>query len=188
MSKQTQFHMLLEDCKRFLEFVHGRDPVVVISWKSKSPELEEVHQPWLRGGWYCLWNQSLLPSLTRKFISASDHGPYYRVDDALPVIEFSYPEPDQETWNGKPALTQGRIWTGLEGGNTDFERWYGAIVRWIRKNFIKSQLPLRGYIGPAAYEWYNKGGILLPMLRPPETSQWLSWVEAQEQHRNIFTD
>jgi hypothetical protein len=84
-------------------------------------EIEEVHEPWQRGGGYCLWNQALLPSLERKYIPESDHGPYYRVDSALPVIEFSYPLPVQELWNGKPALTQGRVWAGFEHENKDFD-------------------------------------------------------------------
>jgi hypothetical protein len=186
MGKQTQFHMLAEDCERFLEFVHNRDPVIVVLWKSKSPEIEEVQNAWERGGWYCLWNQSLLPSLTRRYIPESSHGPYYRVDSALPTIEFSYPPPVQETWNGKLALTQGRVWAGFEHENNRFETWYNAVVRWIRKNFVKNPVPLGGYVGPAAYDWYKKGGILLPMLRPPVTPQWLSWVEAQEQQRVLF--
>lgn len=179
--------MLPEDCKQFLDFIHKRDPVVVTLWSSELPEIEEIQQPWKRGGWYCLWNQSLLPSLTRKYIPESDHGPYYRVDSALPVIEFSYPSPIQEPWNGKPALTQGRVWAGFERENKEFERWYNAVVRWIRKNFTKNPVPLDGYVGPAAYDWYKKAGLLLPMLRPPVTPQWVSWVEAQDQHRAIFS-
>jgi hypothetical protein len=186
MGRQTGFHMLTEDCKRFVDFVRERDPVVVINWISKVPCIEEVQYPWKHGGWYCLWNQALLPTLEREYIPESKHGPYYRVDSVWPVIEFSFPTPDQEPWNGKPALTQGRVWASFERENRDFERWYNAVVRWIRKNFIRNPVPLGGYVGPAAYDWYKKGGVLLPMLRPPIMSQWLSWVEAQDQHRAVF--
>jgi hypothetical protein len=187
MGRQTQFHMLADDCKQFLRFVQERDPVIVVRRSSQLAGIEEVHEPWQRGGGYCLWNQALLPSLERKYITESDHGPYYRVDSALPVIEFSYPLPIQEPWNGKPALTQGRVWAGFEHENRDFERWYNAVVRWIRKNFTRNPVPLDGYVGSAAYDWYKKGGVFLPMLRPPITPQWLSWVEAQDQHRAVFS-
>lgn len=180
MSKQTEFHMLAEDCKQFLGFIQNRDPVVVVDWISGFAGLNEIKQPWESGGWYCLWNQALVPTLERKFIPESTRGPYYRVDSTLPVIELSYPNPQQEPWNGRPALTQGRVWAGFEQENKDFGRWYNAAVRWIYKNFIKNPVPLGGYVGPAAYEWFRRGGIFLPMLRPPVTAQWLSWIEAQD--------
>jgi|SRR5215472_1405717 len=183
MGKQTQFHMLAEDCKQFLGFVQKRDPVVVVDWTSEFPGLEEVREPWARGGWYCLWNQALLPSLERTFIPTSDRGPYYRINSRLPVIEFSYANPHQDLWNARQALTQGRVWAGFELQNKGFERWYNAVVRWISKNFIRNPVPLDGYVGPAAYEWFKNGGVLLPMLRPPITSQWLSWVDAQDHMR-----
>jgi hypothetical protein len=187
MGRQTGFHMLTEDCKQFLDFVQKRDPVAMIQWTSESADIKEVHQPWKQGGWYCLWNQALLPVLERKYIPESDVGPYYRVDSVWPVIEFSYPGPVQEPWNGRPALTQGRVWAGFERESKDFERWYNSVVRWIRKNFIKNPVPLGGYVGPAAYDWYKNGGLLLPVFRPPITPQWLSWVEAQDQHRAVFS-
>ena len=179
--------MLEEDCKQFLDFVRTRDPVVVIYRDSTSPRIEEIQRPWKQGGGYCLWNQALLPTLERKFIPESDRGPYYRVDSVWPIIEFSYPNPQQELWNGRPALTQGRVWAGFERENKEFERWYNAVVRWIRKNFIRNPVPLDGYVGPAAYEWFKRGGTFFPMLRPPVTSQWLSWVQAQDQHRAVFS-
>jgi len=180
--------MLEEDCKIFLELVQKRDPVIVIDRDATSREIEAILKPWDHAGLYCIWNQALLPSIERKFIPESNHGPYYHVDSALPVIELSYPSPIPESWNGRSALTQGRIWAGFEQENRDFERWFNSVVRWIRKNFVKNPVPhLGGYIGPAAYDWYKTKGILLPVLRPPVTPQWLSWVEAQDQHRAVFS-
>jgi len=188
MGRQTQFHMMAQDCKQFLTFIRERNPVIVIPWTSKTWEIEQVQHPCEQAGWYCLWNQVLLPSLACKYISESDQGPYYRVDSALPVIEFSYAPPVPELWNGRPALMQGRVWAGFEHENKSFESWYNTVVRWIRKNFVKNTIPsLGGYLGPAAYDWYRKGGVLLPSFKPPITSQWLSWIEAQDQHRAIFS-
>jgi hypothetical protein len=188
VGRQVQLHALPEDCEQLLHFIHGRDPVLVTDWTSESMMVAAVQHPCQRGGWYCLWNQALLPHLTRTFIPESKRGAYYRVDSALPVIEFSYPSPVQEPWNGRAAQTQGRIWAGFETENRHFERWYNALARWIRKNFVKNPVPLLGgYVGRAAYDWYQKGGLLLPMFRPPPTPEWLSWAEAQDQHRAVFS-
>jgi hypothetical protein len=188
MGRQVQLHILPQDCGQLLDFIRQRDPVVVTDWISQSMEIVEVQNTCQKGGRYCLWNQGLLSRLTRRFVPESARGPCYTVDSTLPVVELSYPVPEQEPWNGRPALTQGRIWAGFKVENRDFERWYNALARWIRKNFIKNPVPLLGgYLGPAAYEFYKRGGILLPTLRPPITSTWLSWVEAQDQHRAVFS-
>lgn len=174
---------MASDCSDFLQFIQNRDPVIVIQWTSGSSEIKEVKNACAEGGWYCLWNQHLLPSLQREYIKDSDRGPYYRVDSALPVIEFSY-TPIQQLWNARPALRQGRVWAGFERKNKQFEHWYGAVVRWIRHKFVKNPVPLLGgYLGPAAYDWYLKGGLLLPSFQPPVTAEWISWAAAQDAHR-----
>jgi hypothetical protein len=181
--------MLADDCKEFLEFIHQRDPVAVIERSSKSETIEEVRQPWERDGSYYLWNQGVLPSLRRTFISLEPkRASYYGIDFDLPVIEFTYPSPSPEPWNGRPALCQGRVWASFRNSTKEFESWYNAVVRWIRKKFVRDSVMLHGYIGPAAYDWYTKGGLLLPQLRPPITKSWLSWVEAQDQHRAVFVN
>ena len=65
------------------------------------------------------------------------------------------------------------------------EKWYNAVVRWIRKNFIRDLAVGhdRDSIGPAAYEWFRTGGLLLPNFRPPVTEAWLAWASVQNQHR-----
>jgi len=173
--------MLPEDCRRFASFLQGRDPVVVTRWhSSESAEIEEVHRPWEEGTKYCLWNQAILPTLRRATTEQ-----YFNIDWSEPAIEFDYPKPVPQLWNGLPALVQGRIWASFEAEDKNFERWYNASVRWIRKNFIRD--PAVGHhqdsIGPAAYEWFRTGGLLLPGFRPPLTEAWLAWVNVQNQHR-----
>jgi len=179
--------MLGEDCGEFLEFVHHRDPVIVVERSSKSETIQEAQRPWERGETYCLWNQAVLPTLQRKFVRVEPDtaASYYGIDYSLPVIEFWYPSPVQEEWNGRPALTQGRVWAQFENSGKEFESWYNALVRWIRKNFVRDTV-LGDWVGPAAYQWYKDGGLLLPHFRPPVTKSWLSWVEAQDQHRAVF--
>ncbi|MGA3134472.1 MAG: hypothetical protein ABSC88_00615 [Terracidiphilus sp.] len=186
MGRQTRFHMLGEDCRRFVLFLQERDPVIVTEWhSSESAEVQEVSRPWEKGGAYCLWNQSIIPALSRKAT-----GKYFNIDFSAPVIEFSYASPRVEPWNGQPALIQGRIWASFENEDKTFERWYNAAVRWIRKNFIRDiALGLdRDSIGPAAYEWFRTGGLLLPGFRPPLTDDWLAWASVQNQHRANLTD
>jgi hypothetical protein len=179
--------MLADDCRLFLEFVHERDPVVVIDYASKSGVIEEVERPWERGGSYLLWNQALLQVLQRRFVHVEpETKSYYGIDYSSPVIQFWYPSPIPERWNGRPAITQGRVWAQFVNPTKEFQSWYSALVRWIRKNFVRDKV-LGDYIGPAAYRWFKEGGLLLPHFQPPVTAVWLSWVEAQDQHRAVFS-
>ena len=186
MGRQTRFHMLPEDCRRFVHFLQQRDPVIVAGIHSPvSAEITEVLRPWESGGFYCLWNQAILPELRREA-----RGKFLNVNQfAAPVIEFSYPSPIAEPWNSQPALYQGRIWASFETKNREFETWYNAVVRWIRKNFIRDIAVGfdRDSIGPAAYEWFKSGGLLLPNFRPPLTDDWLAWASVQNQHRVDLT-
>lgn len=182
MGRQILFHMLPEDCNGFLRALRGRDPVAVVDKDSASPEVVELPDPCKGGVFAVLWNRSLLPSLEREFIAKSDRGPYYRVSDSLPVLEFSLPS--QADWDGKPALTQGRIYASFEVPNEGLRRWYEWAARWIRRNFAKESAGLSGgYVGPAALEWHERGGILLPFIRPPVTPAWQAFVSKQHARR-----
>jgi hypothetical protein len=183
MGRQTRFHMLPEDCRRFVQFLRERDPIIVTKWYStKSAEIEEVACPWENGGMYCLWNRAILQKLKRH-----QTGKHFNVEFAAPVIEFSY-DAALGPWNGQPALCQGRIWASFETESKSFESWYNAVVRWIRKNFIRDQAVghRQDSFGPVAYDWYRSGGLLLPSFRPPVTADWLAWVSVQNQHRSTL--
>jgi hypothetical protein len=173
--------MLPDDCRQFVQFLQERDPVVVTDvHSSESAEIHDVIRPWERRGIYCLWNQAILPNLKR-----SETGKYFNIDFSAPVIEFSYEPPALEPWNGQAALLQGRIWASFDSDDQAFARWYNAVVRWIRKNFVRDEGVGhdRDSIGPAAYEWFKAGGLLLPSFRPPVTEAWLAWASVQNQHR-----
>src|SRR5271169_6569075 len=44
MGRQTRFHMLPEDCRRFVLFLQERDPVIVTKWHSSGlAEIQEVN-------------------------------------------------------------------------------------------------------------------------------------------------
>lgn len=186
MGRQIRFHMLPEDCRQFVQFLRERDPVIVARWhSSESAEIEDVAKPWENSGHFCLWNQAILPSLKRGIT-----GQYFNVNHSEPVIEFSYESLSPALWNRQPFLLQGRIWASFETADKGFEGWYNAAVRWIRKHFIRDRAVGfdRDSIGPEAYEWFKKGGLLLPSFNPPVTESWLAWANVQNQHRSYLTN
>jgi hypothetical protein len=184
MGRQILFHMLPEDCESFLSFARERDPVAIVESSAGSPQVVPITNPCSPGKSLSLWNQRLLPSLERKYVPKSTKGPYYRVDDSLPVLEFFLPR--QEEWDGQPALTQGRIYASFDQPNEDLRRWFDTLARWIRTNFTKNTVPsFSGYVGPAALEWHRSGGLLLPMIRPPVTPEWRAVVQLQSGRKRI---
>jgi hypothetical protein len=181
MGRQIIFHMLPQDFVMFLRFVQQRDPVVVTEF---TADIGDVHPLDLKGNaalhkrWLCLWNKELLPTLKRIYIPESAHGPYYRVDSSLPVLELSVPL--QTVWDQRRALTQGRLYAYAYQTHPSLRTGYEALVRWIRKNFKKNPIDwMSGYTGPAAHEWYQNGGLLLPTVQPPVNSEWLARINAQ---------
>jgi len=176
MGRQIQFHMLPSDCALFLEFLKERDPVTVTARDADSPKAEPITNPCDAKKPICLWNRSLLPSLTREYIANADGGPYYRVDDSLPVLEFSPPMLTE--WEGLPAILQGRVWGAFKTDDQQYRAWFEAIVRWIRKTYMKTDSP-DSYISPSVQEWRKSGGVLLPMFTPPVTDAWKKFVDQQ---------
>jgi hypothetical protein len=76
MGRQTRFHMLSEDCRRFVQFLQERDPVIVTEvHSSESAEVQAVSRPWENRGFYCLWNQAIIPTLSRRAT-----GKYFNID------------------------------------------------------------------------------------------------------------
>ncbi|MBL0161393.1 MAG: hypothetical protein IPP47_30610 [Bryobacterales bacterium] len=124
-----------------------------------------------------LWNKALLSSLDRVRISHPGRE-YYRVDESLPTLELT---PSKACdWAGRPALMKGRIYGFFDKPTESYEQWYDSMARWIRKHFAKNPVKLlQGYVGPSALEWFQKGGVLLPMFVPPPTAEWVSFVENQ---------
>jgi hypothetical protein len=183
MGRQVQLHMLPDDMRAFLDFAQKRDPVVITISSSDSPAIEAITEPHSETRVMTLWNQKLLNSLQRKHIVYSGRE-YYGIDQSAPTLELVPSQPTK--WNGRAALLQGRVYAPLGMELLGYSNWYNALSHWIRKNFIKNPLPLNGYVGLAAYKWFKSGGLLLPMFLPPVTQTWLSWVEAQEQNRDLF--
>lgn len=181
MGRQIMFHMLPEDRAAFLSFVQQRDSVVITDFTGDSADVHPVDLNKLSAknrDWLCLWNVALMPSLRREHVPVSDVGPYYRIDSSLPVPEFSVPV--QSVWDGRPALTQGRLYAYSYQSDAALQKWYEALARWLRKNFKTNPTTwMSGYVGPAAYQWYQSGGFLLPFLPPPVNEEWRTRIQSQ---------
>lgn len=185
MGRQIHFYMLPEDRSAFIHLTQAHDPVEVTLRGSDSPEVQPLAD--LDVGddkTLCLWNRRLLPRLERKRIPGAE---CFKVDCLhTPTLEFC--SSFKATWEGKPALGQGRLFGDFDPylkKPPDFEKWYGYLTRWIRRNYRRSPTRMGGYIGPAAHEFYAGGGYLLPQFLPPRTEVWLT--EIGKQHSRSIT-
>jgi hypothetical protein len=176
MGRQIHFYMLPEDRNEFLRVVQERDPIVVITRDSDSADIQPAPSSDVGSDkTLCLWNTKLLPHLERKWIPEPG---YYRVDSLkTPILEFT--SSFIATWEGKPALCQGRLFGNFEpylGKPEDFEKWYESLVDWIRQHYRKNPVSTGGYVAPGAYDFYENGGYLLPNFLPPRTKEWLAEI------------
>lgn len=180
MGRQVHFHMLVEDQKEFLRVVQDRDSTVVTLRDFNSSQVAPIAEAVTTDRTLCLWNREILPNLERKWIP--DPG-YYRIDTLkAPILEFA--PSFTATWEGKPALGQGRLFGNFEphlGKPESFRRWYEKLVGWIRRHYRKNPAGTGGYVGPAAYEFYEQGGYLLPSTLPPRTKEWLAEIGRQHE-------
>jgi len=167
MGRQINFYMLPEYEKEFISYVLQRKNVamITVSFESKSPNIisslpEPFSEPFWRSIYF--WDKNIDGKLETKYIEK--HG-YFLIDSLMSsVIEFS------RSFIRDNFLVRGRIWAQLKywKGNEivskgkDFENWFNAIARWIRKHYQKtSELE---YIAPHALEWKKRGGVLKDAL------------------------
>ncbi len=178
MGRQIHFYMLPEDQREFLRIVQDHDSTTVILRDSDSPQVDAISEDVGSDKTLCFWNRKLLPNLERKWIQEPG---YYRVDTLYtPILEFT--SSFTATWEGKPALGQGRLFGNFEphlDKPEDFRKWYDALVHWIRQHYRKNPASTGGYVGPAAYKFYENGGYLLPNFLPPRTKEWLTKIGSQ---------
>jgi hypothetical protein len=182
MGRQIQLHLLENDVQTLIDHIAEKCDLIVLLRYSDENSLTPIDQAGLVRETMTLWNRQLLPTLTRRTIIRNDCAPWHFVDDNLPTLEFS-PSP-QITWNDRPALVQGRIYTGNVDDTVGFYRWYESITRWIRARFRKNPASF-GYIGAQAWDWFQEGGVLLPMFAPPLNATWISEIAKQESWRAV---
>ena len=75
--------------------------------------------------------------------------PHYLADEQTESV-FELSLSGLTTWEGRPSLTQGRIYGVFENKQAEFEKCYEQIVR-IRRHWRKNPATwMGGYVGPAA--------------------------------------
>jgi hypothetical protein len=108
--------------------------------------------------------------------------PFHLVDEQTEsVLELSLSA--LMMWEGRPALTQGRIYGVFENKQPEFEKCYERIVRYIRRHWRKNPVVwMGGYLGPAASDRFQGGGLLLPNYIPPVRNDWIQRLSEQHAH------
>ena len=181
MGRQIHFHMLPNDRDEFLRFVQEDDSVAFVSKDGESSSVVPLPIDAIdsKQSVY-FWNRGFLPDLERKWVP--DPGYYGLSNLYAPILEF---RPSiLTTWEEKPALVQGRLYGIFDpdlGKPPEFEKWYERLVRWIRKTNRRNPTSVRGFVGPAAYQFFEEGGYLLPQYLPVRTQAWLDEIAKQHQ-------
>jgi hypothetical protein len=141
-------------------------PVVVVERDSSTVEMESVRDPQLANVTLSLWNQTVLQRMTRKEVRGEGGETYYRIDSALPVIEFC---PCRfTTWNGSEALLQGRCYASFDQPSERMTAWFGDLEKWAKKNLEKGPCrTIGGFIGRSARAWFEAGGFSCPCFSRP---------------------
>jgi hypothetical protein len=183
MGRQIQLHVLPKDVNELLVAMHDREPLEIAmrSGNSATPERLAFIPENVSGQTLVLWSERFSPNLQRDYV-ATAQPPYYQVhEETESVLELSLS--DLTKWDDRPALTQGRIYGVFENKRAELEKCYERIVRYIRRQWRKNPAVwMGGYVGPAASEWFEGGGLLLPNYIPPVRSDWIQRLDEQHSH------
>jgi len=183
MGRQVQLHVLPKDVNELLVAMHVREPLEVAMQRGNSatPERLAFIPENMSSKTLVLWSERLVPTLQRDYV-AEAQPPYYFVNEQTEsALQLSLSA--LTTWEGRPALTQGRIYGVFENKQTEFEKFYERIIRYIRRRWRRNPaIWMGGYVGPAASDWFEGGGLLLPNYIPPVRSDWIQRLGEQHPH------
>jgi hypothetical protein len=183
MGRQIQIHATPADINQLIIGLSDGDVEMALKrGNAADPERLAFIPDALQGHAFVLWSERFAAGLQRDFVAAA-RPPYYVIRESEePVLELTLSA--ATTWQGQAALTQGRIYGMFEGKPAEFERWYERIVRYIRRHWRKNPVGwMSGYIGPAASEWFEQGGLLLPNYVPPVRGDWIARLGEQHSGR-----
>jgi hypothetical protein len=180
MGRQTQLHVFPKDVNDLLVAMHDKEPLEVAlrSGNAATPERQAFIPEDMSGQTLILWSERFAPNLQRGYV-ANASPPYYRIDEQTePVYELGLS--GLTTWEGRPALTQGRIYGVFQNKQRDFEKCYERVIRYIRRHWRSNPASwMGGYVGPAASDWFERGGLLLPNYVPPVRRDWIERLAEQ---------
>jgi hypothetical protein len=183
MGRQTQLHLFPKDVNELLVAIHDKEPLEVAlrSGNTAAPERLAFIPENIGGQTLVLWSERFSPNLQRGYV-ATAQPPYYRVNEQTEsVLELSLSA--LTTWENQPALTQGRIYGVFGNKQAEFEKCYERIVRYIRRHWRKNPATwMGGYVGPAASDWFERDGLLLPNYMPPVHTDWIQRLGQQHPH------
>ena len=110
MSRQTQLHVFPKDVNDLLVAMHKNEPLEVAlrSGDAALPKRQAFIPENISGQILVLWSERFAPNLHRSYV-ANAQAPYYRVDEQTESV-FELSLSGLTTWEGRPALTQGRIY------------------------------------------------------------------------------
>jgi hypothetical protein len=180
MGRQTQLHLFPKDLNELLVAMQDKEPLeaAMKSGNTPTPERLAFVPENISGKTLVLWSERFAPNLQRDYI-ANAHPPYYVVQEQTESV-FELSLSTLTTWEGRPALTQGRIYAVFGNKHSELEKCYERIVRYIRRLWRKNPAAwMGGYIAPAANEWFERGGLLLPSYIPPVRSTWIQRLGKQ---------
>ena len=180
MSRQTQLHVFPQDVNELIAAFRNIEPLeaALQSGNAATPERLAFIPEKVMGETLVLWSTRFAPDLQRRYVPHAQP-PYYRVDEQTErVFELSLSA--QTIWQNQAALTQGRIYGVLQNKPAEFEVLCERIVRYIRRRWRKNPVSwMGGYLGPAASDWFERGGLLLPSYIPPVRSDWIQRLGEQ---------
>jgi hypothetical protein len=179
MGRQIQIHAFPADINKLVIAMYDKEPIEIAVRRGKTaiPDRLAFIPDNLSGEILVLWTERLAPNLHREYVPAQP--PYYQVRESTEsVLELSLS--GFTTWEGQEALTQGRFYGVFDGKEPEFEKWYERVARYVRRHWRKNPVSwMGGYIGLAASEWFEQGGVLLPNYVPPVRSDWIQRLSKQ---------
>ena len=181
MGRQIQIHATPADINNLVIGLRDSDVEMALQrGNTATPERLAFIPDNLSGHTFVLWSERFAPGLQRDFVAGAQP-PYYVIHESdESVLQLTLPA--LTTWEGRSALMQGRIYGVFEGKAVAFAKWYERIVGYVRRHWRKNPVGwMNGYVGPAASEWFEQGGLLLPDYLPPVRGDWIARLG--EQHR-----
>jgi hypothetical protein len=167
MAKSVNFFMDSQDEHAFADFVVSDEKVVFIPQVSHDispPEFRQLEQANTLKNPMALqiWNKSILPRLTLDQYAPGIFSANVSNNDPIIAFRRSFSqgnvlvagELSAEMYSLHPSTKQ-LIFKGK-----DFEQWYNALARWVRR-YYKREDKYGIYIGPSAIQAAKRGAIVL---------------------------